>query len=86
MTVEDIGVEADQVGLDGSPTMVVDISTARPRARAQLVIDASLPAHERIKLIMRGGIQKKLGGEQLEGGIQDLSKKAGDFILEHFRM
>jgi electron transfer flavoprotein alpha/beta subunit len=82
VTASDIGVNPGHVGLDGSPTRVVEIRAAKTRARAQLVVDSSLPAHERIKLIMMGGIQKKEGGTQLQEETAGMARKAGDFIVE----
>lgn len=82
LTASDIGIDEKDVGVDGSPTRVVEINAAKPRARAQLVVDSSLPAHERIKLIMLGGIQQKEGSTRLDGGAQEMAQKAGKFILE----
>ncbi len=82
LTISDIAIDAKEVGLDGSPTMVVEINAAKPHASAQLVVDAGLPAHERINLIMRGGIQKKEGSELVEGDTAGMAKKAGEFICE----
>jgi electron transfer flavoprotein alpha/beta subunit len=82
LTASDIGVDEKDVGVDGSPTRVVEINAAKPRARAQLVVDSSLPAHERIKLIMMGGIQQKEGSMQLDEGAEEMAQKAGKFILE----
>jgi electron transfer flavoprotein beta subunit len=82
VSVSDIAVNPAHVGLDGSPTRVVEIRAAKTRARAQLVVDSSLPAHERIKLIMMGGIQKKEGSTQLQEEAAAMARKAGDFIVE----
>jgi electron transfer flavoprotein beta subunit len=82
ITASGIGVDPAHVGLDGSPTRVVEIRAAKARARAQLVVDSSLPAHERIKLIMMGGIQKKEGSTQLQEETAAMVRKAGDFIIE----
>ena len=82
VTVDDIDVSPEHIGLDGSPTRVVNIAAAKTRTRAQMVIDSSLPAHERIKLIMMGGIQKKEGGRQLEEDAAGMAKKAGELIIE----
>ncbi len=81
-TLKDLELSTDDVGIDGSPTQVVEINAAKTRTRAQMVIDSSLPAHERIKLIMKGGIQDRDGSTKLEGETEKLAKKAGDFILE----
>jgi electron transfer flavoprotein alpha/beta subunit len=82
LTVDDIAVNPGHVGLDGSPTRVFEINAAKARARAQLVIDSSLPAHERIKMLMMGGIQKKEGSRQIQEDAGGMARKAGDFIIE----
>jgi len=82
ISLADIGINEDVVGADGSPTRVVEIKTARPKTRAQFVIDSSLPAHERIKLIMMGGFQQKEGSIKLEKEVGDMAEKAADFILQ----
>jgi electron transfer flavoprotein beta subunit len=82
VTVKDLNLNNDNVGIDGSPTQVVEINAAKKRARAQMVIDSSLTAHERIKLIMKGGILDREGSTKLEGKTEKLAKKTGEFILE----
>lgn len=82
ISIADLDINEDLVGADGSPTRVVEINVAKPRMRAQLVIDSSLPAHERIKLIMMGGIKQKEESTKLEEEDRDMAKKAGDFILQ----
>ena len=82
VTAAESGIDEKDVGVDGSPTRVVDINAAKPRARAQLVVDSSLPAHERIRLIMMGGIQQREGSTSLDGDPEKMSKKAGELILE----
>lgn len=82
VSAADIGIDEKTVGVDGSPTRVVQINAAKPKARAQLVVDSSLPAHERIRLIMMGGIQQKEGGTRLDGDASETAVKAGEFILE----
>jgi len=44
VSAADIGIAEKDVGVDGSPTRVVEINAAKPRARAQLVVDSSPPA------------------------------------------
>jgi len=82
VTAADIGIEEKSVGVDGSPTRVVQINAAKPKVRAQLVVDSSLPAHERIRLIMMGGIQQKEGSTRLDGDAAEVAIKAGELILE----
>jgi electron transfer flavoprotein beta subunit len=84
VTVADLDIDTDEVGIDGSPTAVVEINTAKPRQRLQLVVDSSLPAHKRVEMIMMGGFQGKERSVILEEGNEDVAKKAGDFILEVF--
>jgi electron transfer flavoprotein alpha/beta subunit len=82
VSASDIGVGENTVGVDGSPTRVVQINAAKPKVRAQLVVDSSLPAHERIRLIMMGGIQQKEDSTRLDGEAADMAKRAGEFILD----
>ena len=82
VSVRDLGISDDAVGAESSPTRVVEINAAKPRVRAQLVIDSSLPAHERIKLIMSGGIKEKEGSTKLEEGTKKMACRAGDFIRQ----
>ena len=82
ISIADLDINDDVVGANGSPTRVVEINAAKPRMRAQLVIDSNLPAHERIKLIMMGGIQQKEGSAKLEEEARDMAKKASDFVLQ----
>jgi electron transfer flavoprotein beta subunit len=84
VTVADLDIDMDEVGIDGSPTAVVEINPAKPRQRLQLVVDSSLPAHKRVEMIMMGGFQGKERSVILEEGEGDVAKKAGDFILEVF--
>lgn len=84
VTVADLDIDTDEVGIDGSPTAVVEINPAKPRQRLQLVVDSSLPAHKRVEMIMMGGFQGKERSVILEEGEEDVAKKAGEFILEVF--
>jgi electron transfer flavoprotein beta subunit len=82
VSAKDLDLSADKVGIDGSPTQVVEINPAKARARAQMVIDSSLPAHERIRMIMMGGITDRAGSRKLEGETDNIAEQAGDFIIE----
>ncbi len=57
MSLEDIGLTEDMVGLEGSPTTVVDIDIDMDSLN-YLVVDSGLPAYERIGSVLRGGIQE----------------------------
>jgi electron transfer flavoprotein beta subunit len=52
----DIGLAEDRVGLEGSPTTVVDIDTDMESLN-YLVVDGSLSAYERIGAVLGGGIR-----------------------------
>ncbi len=80
VSIRNLGIGEDTVGADSSPTRVVEINAAEPRVTAQLVIDSSLPAHERIKLIMSGGIKEREGSIKLEEETEKMACRAGDFI------
>ncbi len=82
VSVKDLDISENVLGANGSPTRVVKINVAKPRIRAQLVIDSSLPAHERIKLIMSGGIQQKEGSTKLEEETKKMAYETGDFIFQ----
>ena len=82
VTLKDLELGPELVGIDGSPTQVVEINPAQTKSRAQMVIDSGLPAHERIKLIMMGGIKNREGSMKLEGESEKLAQNAGDFILK----
>jgi electron transfer flavoprotein alpha/beta subunit len=82
LTIADIDINPEDVGLDGSPTMVVEVKAAKPRPRSHLVVDSNLSAHERIRMIMSGGIQQKEESAKLEGEAESLAKKAGRFIID----
>ncbi len=53
--LEDIGLEPNRVGLDGSPTAVVSIDVDVDSLN-YLVVDERLPAYERIGAVLQGGI------------------------------
>jgi electron transfer flavoprotein beta subunit len=82
VNITDLGINPEDVGLDGSPTMVVEVKAAKPRPRSHLVVDSSLPAHERIRVIMNGGIQHKEGIKKLEGEVEGLASKVGEYIID----
>ncbi len=52
------GMDAERIGLDGSPTRVMKV-TMSDRIKSYVDIDSSLSCEERIDLIINGGIEKK---------------------------
>jgi electron transfer flavoprotein beta subunit len=55
LTLDDIGLSEDRVGLEGSPTTVVDIDIDI-NSLNYLVVDDRLDAFDRIATVLRGGI------------------------------
>ena len=55
LTLDDIGLTEDRVGLEGSPTTVVDIDVDLDSLN-YLVVDDRLGAFDRIGTVLRGGI------------------------------
>ncbi len=59
LTAADLALAPEKIGNDGSPTKVVKIEMSDARAKSYVEIDDSLPAEERIRMILNGGIAKK---------------------------
>jgi len=59
MCLADLDCDPTMVGLEGSPTQVVNISYAENTRGSFFSIPTNLPAHERVKLIMSGGVKEK---------------------------
>ncbi len=55
--LDDIGLDEEEVGLKGSPTLVVNINIDED-ALNFLKVDNSLPAFERIRFILSGGVSE----------------------------
>ena len=70
-SLSDIGLDSECVGLDSSATRVVNIDIDE-RFVEYVTVDSSLPANERIRVILNGGITAKKDRKI----IKDLSKSA----------
>jgi electron transfer flavoprotein beta subunit len=55
----ELGLDASRIGLTGSPTRVVKILVSDRRAVSFVSVDSSLPARERIRAIVEGGVEAK---------------------------
>ncbi len=81
ISLKALGLDRGEFGADLSPTRVIEVNRAMNRRRAQLVIESQLPAHEKIKRIIMGGIeQKDKNFGPCEKG-EDLLRKVGEYIL-----
>jgi len=81
ISLKDIGIESNKVGINGSPTYVKKINRSKPHYRQNMMIRYNIPAHDRIKQIMRGGIADKLNSSKVEDSSDDILNRACDFIL-----
>jgi len=81
--LKDIGIDSKMVGIDGSPTYVKKICKAKPLFRENMMINYKIPAHDRVKQIMRGGMLEKSKNSKIEGKTEEIVNKACDFILHN---
>ena len=72
----------ERLGADGSPTQVVKIEAAAQRRRQQVLIDSKLPARERLRQVITGGIKSKENALKIPGDSAEAAKRAVDFILD----
>lgn len=59
MTVQDFSFDQKKIGFNGSPTRVVSITTIGKENGGFVKVNGSLPAEERIRILMNGGISPK---------------------------
>ncbi len=59
VTAEALGCDASRLGLTGSPTRVASITTSGRSASGFVKVEGTLPARERILMLMNGGIIPK---------------------------
>lgn len=57
----DLSCDLNRLGMEGSYTQVIDIFPPKPRKQEGFTIDSRLPAAERIRLILSGGVKEKRG-------------------------
>lgn len=76
-----LGLPPEQVGASGSKTVLLSVSPTKPRLNKPFAPDSSLPAAERIRLLMSGGIADKKG-DVAEGDAQALASKVLQFLAK----
>ncbi len=76
----------ERLGADGSPTQVVKIEAAAQRQRQQVLIDSKLPAQERLRQVITGGIKSKENALKIHGASAEAAKRTVDFILDIMEM
>jgi len=81
MCLADLDCDPTMVGLEGSPTQVVNISYAENTRGSFFSIPTNLPAHERVKLIMSGGVKEKKDNIILHGMSEENIQKVIEFIV-----
>jgi electron transfer flavoprotein beta subunit len=77
-----LGLSFGDVGSRASKTNVLARELARPRAKKLFTPDSSLPATERRRLVMSGGMASK-SGEFLEGQPEDIALRLVQFLQQH---
>ena len=65
----------------GTMTRTVDLSTPKPRPKKVFTPDSNLPAEERLRLIMSGGVTQKQG-DMLEGDPAKIASSVMQFFTE----
>ena len=82
LAVADLACDPNRLGMEGSPTQVMEIFPPELRKRGEFIIDSSLPASERIRLILSGGIEEKKGGIMLEREPAKIAEKVAKYIFD----
>lgn len=59
LSADEAGLDKSRIGIEGSPTRVVHVDVSNRSVRNYVEIDSSLPAKERIRMIINGGIEPK---------------------------
>jgi len=72
------------LGINGSPTQVFNITTATNKKRDGLIIDSSLSAQERLEIAMSGGIRNKENSLKINEDPSESAKIFIDFISRNF--
>lgn len=72
----------DRLGLRGSLIRQLGISPPRPRPKKIFTPESSLPAAERMKLMMSGGLTQKKSGSLIEEEPDKAASQAVQFILK----
>lgn len=81
INLQSIEYDPEKVGIDGSPTRVIKITYSKNLRSTIVTIPDNLSAHERIKMIMSGGIQEKSSKNILFGSTKETLRKVADFLF-----
>jgi len=76
-----LGLSLEEVGSAGSKTHAIKLSVSKPRPKRLFTPDSSLPAAERIRLIMSGGMTEKKEN-RLEGNPAGLASELIQFLRQ----
>ena len=76
-----LGLSLDEVGSAGSKTQVIKLLMSKPRPKRIFTPDSGLPAAERIRLVMSGGMTEKKDN-RLTGNPAELATKLIQFLQQ----
>jgi electron transfer flavoprotein beta subunit len=79
--LESLKLPRGEVGHGDVNTRIISVRPLRPRPQMIFTPDSDLPAAERMKLILSGGVEER-GGESLEGSVRGLARKVVQFLAE----
>ncbi|MFC1978412.1 electron transfer flavoprotein subunit beta/FixA family protein [Chloroflexota bacterium] len=81
LDLKSLDILPDEVGVAGSLIKVAGVSAAKPSLKNLFVPHSSLPALDRINMLMSGGIEDKKA-EMILGDLQDVASKFVQFVKE----
>jgi len=79
--LEALGLSRQELSPEGTITKTVGLSTPKPRPKKVFTPDSSLPAEERLRLIMSGGVTQKQG-DMLEGDPAKIASTVVQYLTE----
>ena len=82
LSATDLSCDLERLGMEGSYTEVIDIFPPKPRQQDGFTIDSRLPAAERIRLLLSGGVREKKG-EIIRGKTPDqIAETVKDYLSD----
>jgi len=79
--IKGLGLSSNEAGSRGARTQTARLAPSKPRPKKIFTPDSNLPAAERMRLIMSGGIAERKGG-LLEGEPAELASKLIQFLRQ----
>ncbi|MBI2304573.1 MAG: electron transfer flavoprotein subunit beta/FixA family protein [Chloroflexi bacterium] len=76
-----LGLLPEAVGAKGARTRILSFSPPKPRLKKLFIPDSSLPAQQRLRLILSGGVAEKKG-ELLRGDARKLASQVFQFLRQ----